>query len=327
MGPVFAVGLCLHPGTCPQSDTYIPAPRSPGLGKNCYPALMSMSSLLLASGPGWRVDDVRCTSGPRDRPFEEKHDGVCIAVVTRGTFTYRTTQGTSVLAPGATLLGNDGQCFECGHEHGVGDRCLSFRFSPELVESVMSELPGACCLPFTLPNLSPLPELIPLVAAAATARDGTHDVSFEELALSLVARVGTALAGANPSARANRLLRDPGARDQRRVTEVLRRIEAQSDQPLSVQQLARQAGMSPYHFLRTFRAVAGMPPHQFLLHTRLQRAAVRLRGSNDRISAIALDAGFSDLSTFNRRFRRLLGLTPGAYRASGRSSDGSRSFG
>jgi len=74
--------------------------------------------------------------------------------------------------------------------------------------------------------------------------------------------------------------------------------------------------MSPYHFRRTFRAVAGMAPHQFLLHTRLQRAAVRLRCSGEPISAIALEAGFSDLSTFNRRFRRLLGASPGAYRAS-----------
>jgi AraC family transcriptional regulator len=261
------------------------------------------------------VDDVRCTSGPRDRPFEEQHDGMCIAVVTSGTFTYRTTRGTTVLAPGAALLGNDGHCFECGHEHGVGDRCLSFHFNPEFVESVVSELPGAHQLAFTLPNLPPLPELIPVVADAIAARDGSGDTSFEELALSLVAKVGIALTSISSPARAKRFVRDPSHRDQRRVTEALRRIEAQCDQPLSLQQLACEAAMSPYHFLRTFRAVAGMAPHQFLLHTRLPRAAVRLRSSTDRICAIALEAGFSDLSTFNRRFRRLLGVSPGAYRA------------
>src|SRR5262245_34191465 len=98
---------------------------------------MSITVLPLASGHGWQVYDVCCTSGPRDRPFEEKHRDVCIAVVTSGTFTYRTTQGDAVLAPGAALLGNVGQCYECGHEHGVGDRCLSFQFAPELVESVV----------------------------------------------------------------------------------------------------------------------------------------------------------------------------------------------
>jgi AraC family transcriptional regulator len=241
---------------------------------------------------------------------------MCIAVVTSGTFTYRTTHGTAVLAPGATLLGNHGHCFECGHEHGIGDRCLSFRFSSELVESVVSELPGARQLAFTVPNLPPLPQLIPLVANAAAARDGSTAISFEELALSLVAEVRVALAGMSSSARREQCARHPSARDQRRVTEVLRRIEAYCDQPLSLQHLATEVAMSPYHFLRTFRAVAGMSPHQYLLHTRLQRAAVRLRCSSDPISAIALEAGFSDLSTFNRRFRRFLGASPGAYRAS-----------
>jgi AraC family transcriptional regulator len=277
---------------------------------------MSMGSFLLASGRGWRVHDVRCTSGPRDRPFEEQHDGMCIAVVTSGTFTYRTTQGTAVLAPGATLLGNNGHCFECGHEHGVGDRCLSFRFSPEFVESVVSELPGARQIAFALPNLPPLPDLIPVVADATAARDGIDTAPFEEVALSLVAKVGIALTQVSSSARAKQFPHPPSQRDQRRVTEALRRMEAQCDQPLSLQQLATDVAMSPFHFLRTFRAVAGMAPHQFLLHMRLQRAAVRLRSSSDPISTIALEAGFSDLSTFNRRFRRLLGASPGAYRSS-----------
>jgi AraC family transcriptional regulator len=73
--------------------------------------------------------------------------------------------------------------------------------------------------------------------------------------------------------------------------------------------------MSPYHFLRTFRQVTGMTPHQYVLRTRLHRAAVRLRHSTDAVSTIAYDAGFNDLSTFNRRFRREMGVNPGAFRA------------
>ena len=80
--------------------------------------------------------------------------------------------------------------------------------------------------------------------------------------------------------------------------------------------------MSPYHFLRTFRQVVGLTPHQFLLRTRLQRAAVRLRASDEPVSAIAFEAGFNDLSTFNRRFRRVTGLTPSAYRAERRQDRG-----
>jgi hypothetical protein len=81
---------------------------------------MTATTHFLASGPGWRADDVICTSGPRDRAFEEQHDGVCVAAVTRGTFQYRSTQGAALLTPGALLLGQDRHCFECGHDHGTG---------------------------------------------------------------------------------------------------------------------------------------------------------------------------------------------------------------
>jgi AraC family transcriptional regulator len=58
-----------------------------------------------------------------------------------------------------------------------------------------------------------------------------------------------------------------------------------------------------------------MTPYQFILAQRLRRAAVRLRQTTVPISAVAYEAGFSDLSTFNRRFRRVIGMTPGAWRA------------
>jgi len=116
---------------------------------------MALTSHVLASGTGWRVEDVVCTSGPHDRPFEERHDGMCIAAVTRGTFRYRSSLGSAVFAPGALLLGNHGYCFECSHEHGVGDRCLSFQFAPQFLESVASAVPGARRGSFTIPRLPP----------------------------------------------------------------------------------------------------------------------------------------------------------------------------
>jgi AraC-like DNA-binding protein len=104
-------------------------------------------------------------------------------------------------------------------------------------------------------------------------------------------------------------------RDERRITAALRRIEVLAHEPLSLADLSREAAMSPYHFLRTFRAVVGMTPHQYVLRTRLHRAAVQLRRSNEGVSSIALANGFNDLSTFNRRFRQLTGRSPTAYRA------------
>ena len=269
---------------------------------------MTATAHRLASGSGWHVDDVVCTAGPDERPFEEVHDTFCIALVTEGTFQYRSPQGSGMLAPGSLLLGNAGQCFECNHDHAVGDRCLSFHFAPALLEEVLSDVPGARTPSFAAPRLPPLPKLTSLVAGAEAARDERDAGALEELGLRLAVAAASIVAGAKRS------LRSPSWQDERRVTAALRRIEAEADEPLSLADVASEARMSRYHFLRTFGTVVGLTPHQYLLHMRLRRAAVRLRRSSESVAAIAYEAGFGDLSTFNRRFRRITGLSPSAYR-------------
>lgn len=272
---------------------------------------MAVTSHALASGPDWGWSDVICDSGPRDPRFEEQHAHVSISAVAQGTFQYRSRQGSAVLVPGSVLLGNAGTCFECGHEHGRGDRCLAFHCSPEFLENVASGVGGARRTTFSVSSLPPLRELMPVLAEAEAARD-THDAeAFEELAVRLA---GAVIALLSPT---TLIPRPPSPADERRITAAVRRIEEHADERLSLRDLAHDAGLSPYHFLRTFRQVAGMTPHQYVLRTRLHRAAVRLRRTDDAISGIAYDAGFNDLSTFNRRFRRLMGANPSAYRASG----------
>jgi AraC-like DNA-binding protein len=273
---------------------------------------MALTSRLLASGSGWRVEDVICTFGPYDRPFAEQHDAACIAAVMGGTFQYRSTSGSGVLAPGGLLLGDPRHNFECSHEHSSGDRCLSFQFTPQFLEDVVAAVPGARRVAFRVARLPPLPALLPIVATAEAARDDGGEAELEEIALRLAGEVIATLMGPHGSKRA------PSRYDERRIATALHQIEQRAHEPLSLGELASTAAMSPYHFLRTFRAVVGTTPHQYILHTRLHRAAVRLRRTADSISAIAFAAGFNDLSTFNRRFARIMGLSPSVYRASSR---------
>ena len=261
----------------------------------------------LASGPGWSVSDVVCSSGPHDRRFEEQHALVCVAAVMQGSFEYRSSQGAATLMPGAVLLGNQQTCFECGHDHGTGDRCLSFMFEPDYFEAIVASVPGVRNAWFQMPHLPPLQALTRIFADLSVARCDTRGIAFEQLGLELAAAAARRGADRVP-------YRDPPRRDLRRVAAILRRIESAADVPLSLSELARDAAMSPYHFLRTFRRVVGMTPHQFILRTRLQNAAIALRRSADPVLDIALDAGFADLSTFNRRFRLVMGMTPTAYR-------------
>jgi AraC-like DNA-binding protein len=262
----------------------------------------------IAAGPGWIVHDVVCTAGPGDRRFEEAHNNVCIAMVTAGSFQYRSSLGEAVLAPGSLMLGQPGTCFQCGHEHGVGDRCLAFHFGPARWEEIVAAVPGARSTRMSRVKLPPLPQLAPLLAEAETARDAGDRDAFEEFAL----RIGGAVAAMLAEARRNAVA--PKARDIKRITTALRRIEAAAEETIPLETLARDSAMSPFHFLRTFRQVAGLSPHQYVLRTRLHRAAVRLRRSDEPISTIAYDAGFNDLSTFNRRFKKVMGVNPGNYR-------------
>ena len=103
-------------------------------------------------------------------------------------------------------------------------------------------------------------------------------------------------------------------RDSRRIGAVLRHIELHADEALDLDALAGIARMSKYHFLRTFRRVAGVTPHGYLVGLRLRRAALRIRTTREHVSAIAFDAGFGDLSTFNARFRETFGASPTAFR-------------
>jgi AraC-like DNA-binding protein len=132
----------------------------------------------------------------------------------------------------------------------------------------------------------------------------------EELVLGLVERVVVALADQKPIAAA------PAAREARRVVEAIRLVASDAARPVGLQDLAASAGMSKYHFLRVFRRLAGMTPYQYLLSARMRRAALDLASSRRPVLDIALDSGFGDLSTFNRRFRAAFGATPTQYRAS-----------
>lgn len=259
----------------------------------------------LAAGNGWRVADVICTSGPADRRFEEEHSLMSVGIVLAGTFQHRSATGDDMLTPGAFLLGNAGQCFECGHEHAIGDRCVAFQYEPDFFEQIAADV-GARS--FRSSRVPPTRESSSLVARVSGALVGEIDASWDELSIEAAA---TALSLSRDDVRR----RTPPSRAAiARVTAGVRWIERDPTAPLTLERLAADAGQSAYHYLRTFRSITGVTPHQFILRARLRYAAARLVDEKSRVLQIALDAGFGDLSNFNRAFRREFGVTPSVYR-------------
>ena len=275
---------------------------------------------VLARGAEWSVRDIICSSGPQDHPFEEQHSQVSIAIVVAGTFQYRTGNGSGrvgeLMTPGSLLLGNAGQYFECGHEHGTGDRCISFHFAPEYFQRIAADAGvGRGEREFRTLRLPALRKLSPLIARACAefrnsggADNLTSGILWEELGIQLAA---SAVRISNGSER-NEGSALPSVTA--RVTRAVRMIEKQYQSELTVRRLAREAGLSPYHFLRTFEQLTDMTPHQYLRRTRLRQAAIRLSTERAKVLDIALDCGFGDMSNFDRAFRNEFGLSPRQFR-------------
>ena len=84
---------------------------------------------------------------------------------------------------------------------------------------------------------------------------------------------------------------------------------------LSLTVLADIACLSPYHFSRSFKELAGVGPQRYVIQRRLERAKTLLRRTHEPLARIAHEAGFADQSHFNSMFRREIGVTPNQFRA------------
>ena len=271
----------------------------------------------LARGAGWEVADTVCTLGPRDRPYEERHGGVCIAMVAAGSFGCRAAAGRELLTPGALLLGNPGECFECGHRHGAGDRCIAFHFAPAYFERLAADAGVAGGRwRFGRVSIPPLRALSPLVARACAGvgdEESAGGDAWDELAVELAAatlQAAGALTRPEPPASATAWSR---------VAQIVRLVDDTPGAPHTLASLADAAGLSEFYFLRTFQRVTGVTPHQYLLRARLRAAALRLRDGGAKVVDIAFDCGFNDLSNFNHAFRAEFAASPRAWRAQGRA--------
>ena len=83
--------------------------------------------------------------------------------------------------------------------------------------------------------------------------------------------------------------------------------------------VAREAAMSPFHFIRQFRAVFGQTPHQFRIHARVERARHLLALDRGSVTGVCMEVGFSSVGSFSDLFERRVGMRPSVYRQRARS--------
>jgi AraC-like DNA-binding protein len=266
-----------------------------------------MSSTTLLQRPTITVSDFRCTAVAGEKPFAELHRSYSISFVRKGSFGYHCRGRSHELVAGSFLIGTPGTEFICTHDHVCGDECLSFFFAPDLVETI-----GERASAWRVGATPPLAELMVLGELAQAAACGRSDIGLDEVGHLISSRLVEVVSG--EARKPTRLT----ARDRRRAVEAALWIEANSHRDIELEDAARQAAVSPYHFLRLFAGALGVTPHQYLLRTRLRHAARCLAEDDKPVTEIAYDVGFNDLSNFVRTFHRAAGVSPLKFRQGSR---------
>jgi AraC-like DNA-binding protein len=250
------------------------------------------------------VIDYKCTASPADRPFAESHGCYSLAYVRKGSFGCHASGKSFQLVAGSFLVGYPGDEYVCTHEHhDRADECLSFQLSDELVDTI-----GGPPAPWRSGALPPLAELMVLGELAQASAEANADLGLDEIGTALAARFLETVSGSQSKGAVD----GPGSR--RRAVEAAQWIDAHSGAEIDLAEAARFAGLSPFHFLRVFSGALGVTPHQYLVRSRLRRAARLLADKERPITDVALDVGFADLSNFVRTFHRAARVSPRDFR-------------
>jgi len=267
-----------------------------------------MRIISLFEGSTLAVRDYRCEAGPADRAVVERFNEHSISYVREGSFGCSARGHAHELVAGAFLIGHPGDEYLCTHDHHAGgDTCLSFHYDASLVDAI-----GDTRKTWRAGAMPPSAELIVLGELAQAVALGASDLGLDEVGV-LLARRFLAVRAGGP-----RRSLTLSSRDRRRAVATALWLDAHAHEAIDLDATAREAALSPYHFLRVFDAALGVTPHQYLVRVRLRRAARLLLDAERPITEVALDVGFGDVSNFVRTFGRAAGVSPGVFRRAAR---------
>jgi AraC family transcriptional regulator len=186
---------------------------------------------------------------------------------------------------------------------GAAHRYLFVELPAPLLREAGLERPEAVA-----PRIGPHDPLTAEMARAlAAAPAAAPRLWRDSLTYALAAQLALTLAAAAPGA---------AAVEDRRLRRALDRIAADLAADHALDALAAEAGMSPFHFARAFKRATGRSPHQHLIHERIEAAKAMLRATRLPVAEIAWRVGYGDVSRFAAHFKRAVGVTPAAFRAS-----------
>lgn len=99
-----------------------------------------------------------------------------------------------------------------------------------------------------------------------------------------------------------------------KLKDVLSYIRKNIDKNITLEELAQVSGMSPRYFCRVFKSMTGRTPIEYVNYYRIETASQMLITTGERVTDIALNCGFNDMSYFSKMFKKLKGISPSKFR-------------
>lgn len=234
-----------------------------------------------------------------------------VVVTRRGAFARGDGSDTHLLAPGAVSFWNAGEAYSMTHPVAGGDHCTVFRLNEETVRAMVAESKGedAANPRFAVRarRLDGRAYLLHRRALDAARAEVSDKLEVEEAMTEF-------LGAAHPKA-VERESHDVPESSRRLAQAAQAVVAARFRNPLTLSEVAREVGCSPFHLTRIMRACIGESLHRHVIRLRLREALEQLLDAPHDISRIALDAGFASHSHMTTAFGREYGVTPQGARA------------
>jgi AraC-like DNA-binding protein len=255
---------------------------------------------ILHRGPGFALGLFRC--GPGDPRWVEENsigDGHHV-VFPRRTVLIKRSRGDVVADSNVAVLYDAGETYRRAPVDPRGDECSYAELDEELVGAIA----GATRFPRGAVPLDA--RVYALQWATIATLSGTYDrdlLATDEQILTLLAHV--VRAAFDEPARTGR------PRDSGSIVAAAKGVLGERlGDALSVEEVAREVPVSPYHLIRLFRQETGMTLHRYRTHLRLRASLDRLANRDESIAGIARSLGFASHSHFTARFRSVFGIAP-----------------